>query len=283
MHLTKRITALILSAVFVVVPVAAGENNDNHNYNDDGAKWRGVRGADENIGDNFWRSHFGAEAFPYHLGAGVAALLLVHSGADADIQRWAAGHDEDVSLAWSAPGLVGGAVAPVLVPGALMLSDDARKQRAGAAALQAAGIALFSTSVLKALTNRRSPEDGVKATNKESRDFRFGFLRQNIWEGFPSGHTATNMAMSAVLAECYRDNPAVRAAAYGWAGYVAMAVAVGDRGGVHWASDVVVGGMLGYVVGKTVAKNCHAEERVPARVSVVPDLRNNGLELVIRL
>lgn len=241
-------------------------------------KWR------HNFGRNFWDSHFDSRALAFHLAVGTAAVVMIESGADASIQRWASKHDKGFSQAWSLPGMIGGAVAPVAVPGGLMFfSDNPRHRKAGAAAMEAVAIAFVSSSLLKAVTNRTAPEEGKAATDEEAKEFRAGFLRKNIFDGFPSGHAATNMAMSAALAACYQDNPAVRAAAYGWAGYVAASAALGDQGGFHWASDVLVGGVMGWVIGDTVGRRCREESPAPRRFQVAPDLSNNGLQLIIPL
>ena len=233
---------------------------------------------------NFWDAHFDRRAVPFHLAAGAAAYLLVQSGADAKIQRWAAGHDRDLSLAWSAPGLAGGFVAPALVPGGMLLSDDPQTQEAGAAAMQAAAVALASSSLLKAITNRKGPEDGKAATDAEARNFRWGFWRQGVSEGFPSGHAATNTAMCAALAAYYPGRPDIRAAACGWAAYVALSAALGDRGGFHWTSDVVTGALMGWAIGDSIGRKFAAKKtgKDDGGFSIAPDFRNNGAEITFR-
>lgn len=207
-----------------------------------------------NLGENSRDALFGKNELPFHAAAVAATFLFIHTGADAKFQRRAAKHDRDVSLAWSAPGLFGGAAAPIFIPGGMMFSGNAETRTAGAAAMQAAGLALASSLILKAVTGRRETEDGVGASDKDARDFRFGFWRRGIFSGWPSGHAMTNMAMGAALAEYYYDRPKIRAAAYGWAAYVALAVAAGDQGGVHWASDAVAGSLMGYAIGKSIGR-----------------------------
>lgn len=235
----------------------------------------------DGVVENFWDAHFDRRAVPFHLAAGAAAYLLVESGADAKIQRWAAGHDRGLSLAWSAPGLAGGLVAPALLPGGMLFSDDAKTREAGAAALRAAMVALASSSLLKALTNRDDPEEGVKMTDAESRNFRWGFLRQNVFGGFPSGHAATNTAMCAALSAYYPDRPGVRAAACGWAAYVSVSAALGDQGGAHWASDVVAGALMGWAIGDLIGRRAR-QGADDGGFSIAPNLRNNGAEITFR-
>lgn len=236
-----------------------------------------------NFGTNLWDTHFDSRAIPFHLAAGASTYLLVSSNTDAKIQRWAAEHDADLSLAWSAPGLLGGAVVPFALPSYMLYSDEVETQQAGAAAMQAAAIALLSSSLIKALTNRQESEENVKATNAQSRDFDFGFLKQSVWGGFPSGHAATNMAMSAALAAYYPNRADIRLAAYSWAAYVALSAGIGDSGGVHWASDAVAGSLMGWIIGDMVGKRARygADNNEESRqFFITPNLQNNGVMMI---
>jgi membrane-associated phospholipid phosphatase len=65
---------------------------------------------------------------------------------------------------------------------------------------------------------------------------------------WPSGHTSSSFAVASVLDEYYGHG--IGYPAYGLAGLVAYRMM--DEGD-HWASDVVFGATLGWVVGHTVA------------------------------
>ena len=69
------------------------------------------------IGPNTLHSFVGFETTPLHLTAVGTTALFAQRGIDRDIQGWAADHDETVSDAWSAPGLIGGFAVPLLLPG----------------------------------------------------------------------------------------------------------------------------------------------------------------------
>lgn len=69
-------------------------------------------------------------------------------------------------------------------------------------------------------------------------------------QGFawPSGHTASSFCVASVLDEFYGPNIGIPAyLAAGFVGYRMM------DSGDHWASDVLFGGVLGYVVGHAIA------------------------------
>jgi len=65
---------------------------------------------------------------------------------------------------------------------------------------------------------------------------------------WPSGHTASSFCVASVLDEFY--GPKVGIPAYILAGFVGYRMM---DSGDHWASDVLFGGVLGYVVGHAVA------------------------------
>ena len=65
---------------------------------------------------------------------------------------------------------------------------------------------------------------------------------------WPSGHTSSSFCVAAVLDEFY--GPKVGIPAYGLAGLVGYRMM---ESGDHWASDVLFGAVLGYVIGHSVA------------------------------
>lgn len=65
---------------------------------------------------------------------------------------------------------------------------------------------------------------------------------------WPSGHTASSFCVASVLDEFY--GPKVGIPAYLLAGFVGYRMM---DSGDHWASDVLFGGVLGYVVGHAIA------------------------------
>ncbi len=100
------------------------------------------------------------------------------------------------------------------------------------AVLSASAITAVSTSTLKLITNTDRPSD--KWNNGQY--------------GFPSYHTASTFAIAAVLDEYYGSHVGLPA--------YALAAAVGFSridAQDHDLSDVVFGGVLGFVIGKTVA------------------------------
>ncbi len=69
---------------------------------------------------------------------------------------------------------------------------------------------------------------------------------------WPSGHTSSSFAVASVLDELY--GPEVGIPAYLGAGFVGYRMM---DAGDHWASDVLFGGLLGYIIGHHVAGKYH--------------------------
>ena len=116
------------------------------------------------------------------------------------------------------------------------------------------------STFLKAFTNRVAREPFEDLGNIDfSQQFRFGFLQgNNLWEslieGFPSGHTMTAFAMSyAILPFLTSGRSKVWAIVY--AAYIGFGVSVT----VHWLSDAVTGGLIGYMIGDYVASKKHTK------------------------
>ena len=90
----------------------------------------------------------------------------------------------------------------------------------------------------------------------------------------PSGHTARAFAVASVLAH-QSDRWYVSAPAYG------MAASVGVervRSGDHWLTDVMVGGTIGYLIGRSVSSPPSDQENV----TYTPILNTNRVGLSVR-
>lgn len=111
-------------------------------------------------------------------------------------------------------------------------------RRAGFATMEAGTYGVLSDLALKAAFNREYP-------GKFGGDGRF-------WHGgksFPSAHAATSWAMAAATAHHYQDKRWVK-----WAAYAAATgvTALRFTARKHFPSDLVVGGALGYLIGRSV-------------------------------
>lgn len=166
--------------------------------------------------------------------AGLSSVAMHNGNADADIARHFAKHhtftgfaDEAFNVIGQPPGhFVGAAIWYAL---SVKNQNDLGRQRA--------------VTMLSALTINGVVTGGLKA------------IRQNdqpdgqVW-AWPSGHTSSSFTVASVLHEFYGLK--VGLPAYTVAGLVGWRM-MDD--GDHWASDVLFGAALGWVVGHTVARN----------------------------
>ncbi|OHB61977.1 MAG: hypothetical protein A2167_06740 [Planctomycetes bacterium RBG_13_46_10] len=105
--------------------------------------------------------------------------------------------------------------------------NEISKQRS-LAMIRALGVTNITTLILKGIVNNHTPNGKSLA--------------------WPSGHTASSFCVASVLDEFY--GPKIGVPAYLFAGFVGYRMM---DSGDHWASDVLFGGVLGYVVGHSIA------------------------------
>ena len=124
-------------------------------------------------------------------------------------------------------------------------NNDYRARETGLLSAEALVNSVIAGAALKGITQRARPLAGVE--------------RSEFFDGgasFPSGHSTQAWAVATVIANEYKDRPAVQIAAYGIASAVSVARFTGHK---HYLSDVLAGSALGYSIGKFVYKTHHRE------------------------
>lgn len=132
---------------------------------------------------------------------------------------------------------------------------DKKARNTGLMALETLLHTGFLVQVFKHLAGRQRPKvDG-------GQDYWFGppaFLARyrdgyfSRYDSFPSGHTISAWGLATVIAENYKDHFWVPLACYSLATAVGLSRLTEDA---HWFSDVFVGAVLGYAIGKMVVRN----------------------------
>jgi membrane-associated phospholipid phosphatase len=146
-----------------------------------------------------------------------------------------------VSYAGSAYG-VGGVAATFYFFG--RAKHDARARETGLLGAEALIDSGIVVTALKEITQRRRP---LAATGRG--DFFDG------GSSFPSGHSIEAWSLAAVIANEYHDHRWVQVSAYGIASAVSLSRFTGRQ---HYLSDVLVGSVAGYGIGRYVY---HAHHR----------------------
>jgi hypothetical protein len=160
----------------------------------------------------------------------------------------------------SVPAVYIGYFGPIVLGGGLYLAgiktNNIKNACAGSAVLQSAFLAFIESSMLKAFTGRQHPDSWVydKESDK-SRNFRFGFMRNGIHYGWPSGHMSATTAVVSSLTAFYLDNRVIRYSAWATWAYMFLGVTVHEGNTMHWFSDIITGSMIGYAIGNSVGQN----------------------------
>ena len=125
------------------------------------------------------------------------------------------------------------------------ITHNERARETGVLATEAIANAIAVDYALAGITGRERPIPS---------DFQNIFFHEGT--SFPSDHSAIMFAFASVVAEEY-PHPAAEIGAYGLAAGVSLARAASDQ---HFLSDVFVGGLLGYEIGRHVYKTRHNPE-----------------------
>lgn len=207
------------------------------------------------LGSNMLRSAVGWTT-ALHVTGSVATWWMVREGTDARIQRVASRQDELPNSLATTPGLLSGALTPVLLSSGLyFLADDPQVRTSGAAAMQAVGISFLYNNTLKAVTGRAPPLADDPNPRARSGEFKFGFLEEGVFYGWPSGHTMVNTALATSLYAVNRDKAWALPAAVAYSAWIGSSVVFGGRGSIHWGSEAVAGWLMGAGIGWVVGNS----------------------------
>lgn len=135
---------------------------------------------------------------------------------------------------------------PFIISGSFYLTGVIfKKPNARATGLDGFAASLIAsemiTPALKEIIGRKRPF-------RNEGEFKFDSFSSH--DAFPSGHTTRAFAVATVIASHYKQKW-VKVAAYSIATLVAYSRMNSD---MHWSSDVLAGGIIGFTVGKAVVK-----------------------------
>jgi hypothetical protein len=109
----------------------------------------------------------------------------------------------------------------------------------------------------KFLTGRERPSYTAEGAGEAEPRFEGPF--KGVSSSFPSGHTTVAFAAATVYAKEYANKPLVPILSYSAATLIGLSRISENK---HWASDVFVGGLLGYLCGRQVVNNYHRYAKI---------------------
>ena len=197
--------------------------------------------------------------------AAISGGMVFVGTRDDRIDAWAQSHrskkTEDFARVVKPLGSWAAIVASTVALGGGLVSHNKRLLDTGRDAVEAEILAAgIATPALKYAVGRVRPSDGSDADE-------FKPFSGNA--SFPSGETTEAFAVASVLS-ARADGWVVPVVSYALASCVGYA-RVHDRG--HWASDVIAGGLVGTLIGRTVVRRHQREETQPEAPPAAYSLR----------
>jgi membrane-associated phospholipid phosphatase len=156
-----------------------------------------------------------------------------------------------------------------------VIARDHRARDTGLMAWEALLHTGILCQVVKHLAGRQRPwvENGSDHWYGPSAFFkRYSQNFFSRYDSFFSGHTVSAWSLATVIAENYKNHLWVPISCYSLATLVGLSRLTEDD---HWLSDVFVGAILGFAVGKMVVRNQNK------RMQVSPSLAANGIGLAL--
>lgn len=136
------------------------------------------------------------------------------------------------------------------------LTNNEKLKKAGYLGTEALANAAMVAMALKTVTQRQRPIEGGGAGSF----FKSSGRVWNSGSSFPSSHAMETWAVASAVAHQYPDSKFVPILAYGLAGTVSASRIAARK---HFASDVVVGAVIGYFIGEYVSRR-HDPTRQPS-------------------
>lgn len=251
--MSARASTLCLLLSLAALPSAASADRVVHPWEHLGASLSGIYG---------WPNTL------FHVGAAAVTPPLV-LGLDEPVQVYFQRHDPLGDATGVAALTVGGGM-PIAAPAVLyfggLIFEDSEIATAGAAAAQAGVIQLVWVHALKWLTDRPGPfgdgdpnstrwSEGLFRDSLHADEFDFNPFDVDGGLRWPSGHTASNVALVSALYAFYPDQLWIALVGYPFAAAVGVGMIEGDY---HWLSDIVAGALIGHIVGWVVGKQMRA-------------------------
>ena len=153
-----------------------------------------------------------------------------------------------------------------------LVFKNEKLKRASWRAIKTAVVSGLVTEMLKSFTHRKRPNKGEGPYVFEGPHWTSGNT------SFPSGHSTAAWAVATVFATEFSEHKYVPWIAYSLAAVTSWSRVYDEK---HWASDVVLGALIGYVTGKLFTKTLFKKD---SRVTLLPTLgKSVGVMAFVKL
>jgi hypothetical protein len=142
-----------------------------------------------------------------------------------------------------------------------LLKDDYRAKATASGLMESLILSGVFSQTIKRISGRESPFIAIENGNPGGDWNPFpsfsAFAKQTPhYDAMPSGHLTTFMAGLTVIADNYPDAKWIKPVGYTLAGALCFQMMQSQ---VHWASDYPIALLMGYFIGKTIAKSRYTE------------------------
>ena len=186
-----------------------------------------------------------------------------------------------------------GYLVPILTPLSVYLAgrfySDEKMQITAVALFQAFLVTQTFHLPLKIITGRSMPgilsgvffePNNTRLDRKDDFSGEFNWFAFDLWDGWPSGHTACAFSAAAVISEMYPDKTLLKIGMYAYAFAMGFCVSVNT----HWASDSIAGALIGYAAGRTVGKSFRQlSGKTESADNISPYFTGNSAGVIIRM
>lgn len=181
-----------------------------------------------------------------------------------------------------------GLLATASFAGFSLITKNDKGLKTSILALEAAFSSGIWTRIGKIITGRERPSASHNRPGNNSSKWSGPFTQfkkanrknSSSFDAFPSGHTAEAFAIATVFAEQYKNNLIVPIISYSFASIVGITRMIEHT---HWASDVFVGGIIGYLCGKSAVNFNNFSKKLSGNkkldFSITPSLYGANLNL----
>ncbi len=231
--------------------------------------------------------------FLFHAGGAASTVLIIKSDTDYNVHNYFAEREDKINP-YTVPAVYIGYVGPLAMGLGLYAAgytgDDRETLAAGCAVLQASFLAWSYSTVLKTFTGRPGPDQGVYTKESDrSGEFEWGFMRNGIHYGWPSGHMSVSTAVISSMVYFYDDSVMVKVMGGIVWSYMAFGVTAHEGNTMHWLSDAAAGSLMGFAIGSTVGRNFRnrlvdgAENQKNGEVSFSPLISRDVTGLMVSM